>query len=72
MADENEPCDTRADTVIRRIRDKVTTDIMRDGESDAELLNILNSRIVTPDLNATSVEKAVDDIRDLAKRRAES
>ena len=60
------------DAVLRKIRDEAATDIMRDKKPDAELLDILNSRIVTLAPDTSAVEQAVADIRDLAKERAES
>lgn len=72
IVDENEPYGADADTVIRNIRRKAIPVIMGDVEPDADLLKILDDRIVTLAPDMTAVDQAVADILNLAKKRAGS
>ena len=60
-----------AGVALRAIREKAVASIMRGGEPDAELLDILTSRIVVPSPDADAVGQAMADIRKLAEKRAE-
>lgn len=72
MADTSELGRSDADTVLQKIRDEATSVIMQGVEPDVDLLKILNDNIVTLETGTSAVDQAVEDIHNLAKRRAGS
>ena len=70
MTGENESYG--AEAALQEVQKEAVSDIRRDKKPDAELLDILNSHIVTLTPDTSAVEQAVADICNLAKERAKS
>ena len=70
MDDAGRPDGADAGAALQAIRAKAVSSIMLGGEPDAELLEILTSRIVVPSPDADAVGQAMADIRKLAEKRA--
>ncbi len=68
---DNEGDPHGAGAILQKIRAEATSTIMRDGEPDVELFEILARHVIVLSPDADAVEQAMADIKTLVDERAE-